>query len=120
MALLVRLSRTIPLIILMAVLAAVIYLVVTYRHSPARAKEVLIKVFTWLNGVIVGFFGLVALYALFEANEAVLDLAACFAAVGIIGLGVTLWCKHVFLRNNPSYRKKPMKASTKRHWPWGK
>lgn len=120
MGLLVRLSRTIPLLILMAVIAAVIYFVVSYRQSPARAKEVLIKVFTWINGIIIGFFGLTALYALFEGHGAVFDLAGCFALVGVVGLVVTLWCRHVFLKNHPNYRKKPMKAKTKRRWPWGR
>lgn len=48
MGLIARLSRVVPLVLLLAVAAGVIYLVVTYRHSPARAKEVLIAVFTWL------------------------------------------------------------------------
>ena len=58
MGLVARLSRVIPLVIALAAIAAVIYLVVTYRHSPARAKEVLIRVFTWLTGIISGFFAL--------------------------------------------------------------
>ncbi|MFR7493332.1 MAG: hypothetical protein ACLUVF_01150 [Adlercreutzia sp.] len=55
MGFLARLSRVVPLLIVMAVAAGLIYVVVTYRHSPARAKEVLIKIFTWFNGVVVGF-----------------------------------------------------------------
>ena len=39
MGLVARLSRVIPLVIALAAIAAVIYLVVTYRHSPARAKD---------------------------------------------------------------------------------
>ena len=42
MGFLARLSRVVPLLIIMAVAAGLIYVVVTYRHSPARAKEVLI------------------------------------------------------------------------------
>lgn len=55
MGFLARLSRVVPLLIIMAVAAGLIYVVVTYRHSPARAKEVLIKIFTWFNGIVVGF-----------------------------------------------------------------
>lgn len=115
----VRLVRSLPLILAMALAAALIYLVVSYRRSPARAKEVLIKVFTWVNGAITAFFGLASLYALFEDNLKLFDIIVCFALVGVAGLGVTLWCRHVFLKNNPSYRKKPVKAKTKRRWPWG-
>ena len=66
MGFLARLSRVVPLLIVMAVAAGLIYVVVTYRHSPARAKEVLIKIFTWFNGVVVGFFALVSVYAFFD------------------------------------------------------
>ena len=116
--LLVRITRMIPLIIFMLVLAAIIYLVVTYRHSPAKAKEVIIKVFTWLNIGLIGFFGLSSLYALFENNQPIFEIAISCAIVGALGLGITLWCRHVFLKNNPSYKKKPMKATTGRRWPW--
>lgn len=118
--LIARIMRSIPLLVFMAVLAVVLYLVISYRRSPAHAKETLIKVFTVINGVVIGFFGLVSLYALFEANSAVLDIAVCFALVGVLGLAITLWCRHVFLKNNPSYRKKPMKTKTKRRFPWEK
>lgn len=120
MGLLARATRIVPLLLILAVAAAIIYLVVTYRSSPARAKEVLVKVFTWLCGIIAAFFGIVSLYALFESNEAVLDLAASFMVVGLIGLGVTRWCNYLFLKHNPHYRKKPQKATTKRRWPWEK
>lgn len=113
-----RLSRTIPLLIILAVLAAVIYVVVSYRRSPARAKEVLIKVFSWLCGALAAFFGIVSLYAAFESNVAVLELTASFAAVGLVGFGVARWCNHVFLKNNPHYKSKSQKAKTKHRWPW--
>lgn len=118
MGLVARLSRVIPLVIALAAVAAVIYLVVTYRHSPSRAKEVLIRVFTWITGVLSVFFGLVALYALAEANAGVLDLGASFLAVALVGLAITRWCNHLFLKHHPSYKKKPVKATVKRRWPW--
>lgn len=118
MGLLARLTRVVPLLLVMAVVAIVIYLVVTYRHSPTRAKEVLIKVFTWFNVVVIVFFGLVSLYALFESYKGVLDLAVSFAVVGLIGLGVTRWCNHVFLKHNPHYRNKRQSAQVIRRFPW--
>lgn len=118
LGLLARVTRMVPLLIALAVIAAVIYLVVTYRHSPARAKEVLVTVFTWLCGAIAAFFGLASLYALFEGNSAVFDLAVSCAAVGVVGLLVTRWCNRVFLKRNPHYKKKSQKATTKRRWPW--
>ncbi|MEC4174913.1 guanylate cyclase [Adlercreutzia sp. R7] len=118
MGLIARLSRIVPLIILLALVAGVIYLVVTYRHSPARAKEVLIQVFTWVCGVISGFFALASVYALFDHAPAVLDLTLSFMAVGLVGLAITRLCNRRFLKNNPSYRKKRLAATTHRRWPW--
>ena len=104
MGFLARLSRVVPLLIVMAVAAGLIYVVVTYRHSPARAKEVLIKIFTWFNGIVVGFFALVSVYA--------------FMVVGLVGLLVTRLANWRFLAHHPNYRKKRLAATTRRRWPW--
>ena len=115
-----RLTRIIPLILVLAFVAGVIYVVASWRYSPARAKEILIKAFTVLNSVLAGFFGLATLYALSERNVAVMDLTLSFMVTALIALGVTLVCRAVFLKHNPSYRMKPMKAKRIRRWPWSK
>ena len=119
MGFLARLSRVVPLLIIMAVAAGLIYVVVTYRHSPARAKEVLIKIFTWFNGIVVGFFALVSVYAFFDDAPAVLDLSLSFMIVGLVGLLITRIANWRFLKHNPNYRKKRLAATTRRRWPWG-
>ena len=118
MALLARLNLLIPLIIILAILAGLIYLFVQFRSSPKRAKEVLIKVFTWIWSAISIFFALVSLYALSEGNTAVLELAVMFLVVALIGLGIARYANHVFLKHNPHYRKKPVRAKTKWRFPW--
>lgn len=118
MGLIARLSRTVPLVIILAVIAVIVYLVVSYKRSPNHAKEVLIRSFTWLTGALCVFFGIVSLYALVESNDAVLDLSASFLAVSAVGLAITRWCNHVFLKHNPTYRRKPSKASIKNRFPW--
>lgn len=118
MGLVARLSRVVPLMLVLALAAGVIYLVVTYRHSPARAKEVLIQMFTWLCGVLSGFFALASLYALFDNAPAVLDLTLSFMAVTLVGLAITRLANRRFLKRNPSYRKKRLTATTQRRWPW--
>ena len=105
-----RLSRIVPMLILLAVLAGIVYLVMAYRHSPNRAKEILIKMFTVITGGLSAFFLLVSVYAWFEHNKAVFDLALSFLVTALIGLGVTFICRAVFLRHHPSYRKKPMRT----------
>ena len=118
MGFLARLSRVVPLLIVMAVAAGLIYVVVTYRHSPARAKEVLIKIFTWFNGIVVGFSALVSVYAFFDNAPAVLDLSLSFMVVGLVGLFVTRLANWRFLAHHPNYRKKRLAATTRRRWPW--
>lgn len=113
MGLIARLSRIIPLIIVLAVVALVIYVAVSYMRSPERAKELLVRIFTVLSAIIIVFFGVVSLYALAESNSAVLDLALSFAAVGVVCLAITRWCNHLFLKHHPQYRPKATKAKTK-------
>ena len=120
MGLLARLSRVVPLVLVLALVAGVIYLVVTYRHSPARAKEVLIRLFTWLCGALSVCFALVSVYAFFDDAPAVLDLSLSFMIVGLVGLLITRIANWRFLKHNPNYRKKRLAATTRRRWPWGK
>ena len=115
-----RLTRIIPLLLLLAFAAGVVYVVASWRYSPARAKEILIKAFTVLNVALAAFFGLASLYALSESNSDVLDLT--FMVTALVALGITRICRAVFLKHNPSYRMKPMKAKRLRRspWPWGR
>lgn len=106
-----RFSRIVPLLIVLAVIAVIVYLVAMYRYSPSRAKEILIKAFTWLTGILSGFFFLASAYAWFEHNEAVLDLTGSFLVATLIALGITRLCHVVFVRHHPHYKKKPMKTT---------
>lgn len=110
MNILVRLARSLPLVILLAALAAVVYFVVSWHRSPERAKEVLIKLFTVLTSILTTFFCLASAYAIFEANQPVLDLAASFAAVSALALVVTRLCRWRFVKNHPNYRFKPTRT----------
>lgn len=107
-----RLSRIVPLLIVLAIVAAVVYIVAAWRYSPARAKELLIKLFTGITGALSGFFLLACAYAWLESNEAVFDLAFSFLLTALIGLAVTRICRVVFLRHNPAYRIKAAKTTT--------
>ena len=121
MGLIARLYRMVPLIIILAVLALIIYGVVSFRRTPARAKEVLIKAFTVITIAISAFFALVTLYGLFEGHDGVIDLAGSCLVVGLVALGITRWCNHVFLKHNPHYRyKRTNKARVVKRWPWSR
>lgn len=119
MAVLARLSRVVPLLGILAALGIIVYLVASMRYTSPRAKEIVLKMFTWVFAAISIFFALACLYALIEHNIAVLELMATFMGTGLVGLGITRWCNHIFLKNNPSFRNKPAKATVHR-WPWQK
>ncbi|RDB59716.1 guanylate cyclase [Gordonibacter sp. 28C] len=106
-----RLSRIVPLLIVLAVVAAIVYLVAAWRYSPNRGKEILIKAFTWLTGVLSGIFALISLYALIDGNELILDLGLSFLVAALVGLAITRICRAVFVRNHPGWKKKPMKTT---------
>lgn len=105
-----RLTRIIPLLIVLAVVAAIVYLVATWRYSPNKAKEILIRVFTWFTGVLSGVFALMCLYTLLDGNLPVLELVASFLATSLIALGVTRICHAVFVHHHPNWKKKAQKA----------
>ena len=109
-----RLYRIIPLILILVVVAFAIYFIVSYRSSPNRAKEVLIKAFVWLTGILSSFFALASIYALIERNYFALDIAASFLAVTLGALGIVLICRAVFLKHHPHYRRKPSKPLAKK------
>ncbi|MGI6045395.1 MAG: guanylate cyclase [Eggerthellaceae bacterium] len=105
-----RLSRLIPFLLIIGFIALIIYLVVMFRYSSTRAKEILIKIFTWLNIVLSAFFVLASLYALLDNNMVVLELNLSFLVVFLLALLITRICRRVFLKHHPNYRTKPLKT----------
>lgn len=95
----------------MAVVAVVVYLIMSFRYSSEKAKAILIKVFTWMCIVLSVAFGIVTLYALFEQNEPVIELAGSCLAVALIGLAVTRICNRVFRKNHPRYGEEVAQAT---------
>ena len=55
MGLIVRMLQSLPLVIVLVILAIVIYFVVSWMHSPTKAKEVLIRFFTVISIMAAGF-----------------------------------------------------------------
>ena len=107
----IRLYRILPLLVLLAVVAVVVYLIMSFRYSSERAKATLITVFTWLCGILSVFLAIVPLYALLEQNQPVIELAGSCLAVTVIGLIVTRICNHIFRKNHPRYGEDVAKAT---------
>lgn len=110
-ALFARFSRILPLLAVLAFIAAVVYIVMSFRYSSERAKGALIKVFTWLTAILSIGFAIVTIYALFEQNVPVIELFASFLATTLIGLGITRLCNRIFLRNHPNYGEEVAQAT---------
>lgn len=108
MALLVRMLQLLPLVIALVILAIVIYFVVSWMHSPTRAKEVLIQFFTVISSIISVLFLLASAYAFLEHNQAVLDLTVPFLIVGVGALVITRICRWRFVKHHPHYKDKSM------------
>jgi len=107
----IRLYRILPLILVLAIVAVVVYFILSWSKSPNKAKEILIRVFTWITIGISIFFGIVTLYAVFEQNTPVIELAGSCLGVGLVGLLITRICNHVFRKNHPNFRVVAGKAT---------
>ena len=107
----IRLYRIIPLLIVLAVIAAVVYVIMSFRYSSDRAKATLITVFTWLTAALSVVFALATLYAVFEQNNTVIELAGSFLATTLIGLGITRLCNYIFKKNHPRYGEEVAQAT---------
>lgn len=106
----IRLYRVILLVIALAVIALVAYVTISYLRSPLRAKEILIAVFSRLNTVGAAVCLVVAAYAVFDGSTVFAELAGSCALIFLLALGITLICRHAFLKHHPEYRKKAEKA----------
>lgn len=107
----IRLYRLLPFIILLAVIALIAYLIMSFRYTSEKAKATLIKFLTWLFGILSIGLGLITLYALFEHNEPVIELFGSALALTLIGLVVTRICNVVFRKNHPHYGEQVSKAT---------
>ena len=107
----IRLYRILPLLVVMAVVAVVVYLIMSFRYSSDKAKAVLIRVFTWFCAVLSVVFAVITLYAVFEQNQPVIELAGSCLVVTLIGLVITRICNRVFRKNHPHYGEEVAQAT---------
>ncbi len=99
-----RFVRIIPLLIIFAVLAILIYVIISWRYTTNHAKEALIKVFTVLTIATSVLFLLATIYALIENNAFVAEFFVTCLATTLILLGITLLCKRSFRKHHPNFR----------------
>ena len=107
----IRLYRILPLLVVLAIVALVVYLIMSFRYSSDKAKAVLIKVFTWLCGILSIVFAIITLYALFEQNAPVVELTGSCLIVTLAGFVITRICNFVFRKNHPRYGEQVAQAT---------
>ena len=85
---LIRLIRVLPVLAVVAGVTALLYGLLVATSTRDKARRILIKVLSVVNGALAVAFTLVMLYALFENNTYVLEVAdvsaALFAIIFII------------------------------------
>ena len=113
MPIVARLTRLLPIIIGIVLAALALYVFVSIRYTPVKAKEVLIKVFTVFFGVTTIFFILATIYAALDSTrpEAV-ELMLTFLLPFAFGLALTLVFRAIFLHNHPAYKLRPVRTQT--------
>ena len=78
---LIRLIRVLPILAIVAVIAAVLYGLLVAASTRDKARRILVRVLSWVNGGLTVAFTIVTLYALSEGNVYVLEIADVSAAL---------------------------------------
>ena len=109
---LVRLVRVIPLIAVLGIAVLIFYIIMSFKFTKPKAKQMVLVIFTWVNiaGIIV--FALASLYALLEQNDLAFELMISFLITFAVALLITRICNFVFIKHNPSYKFKAVHAET--------
>lgn len=97
-----RLYRVLPLLAILAIIGIVVYIFMSWRYTPARAKEAVIKIFIALNGGLSILFALATLYAWIESNAFVADFFITCLATTLIMLGITFICRRISSNTTPT------------------
>ena len=119
MPIVARLTRLLPIFFGIAIAAVALYVFISIRYTPVKAKEVLIKVFTVFFGVASIFFVVATIYAALDsARPEAVELMATFLLPFAAGLGITLALRALFLHNHPAYKLKPVRAETIKEPVW--
>ncbi len=85
---LIRVIRVLPIVAIVAAVSAVAYGLLVAASTREKARKVLLTMLSAVNGALTVVFALITLYALFENNPWVLEVAdvsaALFAIIFII------------------------------------
>ena len=104
---LIRLTRIVPFVIFLAVLAVIIYLIARFRFPSARAKQIVIDFFTAICVVLCVALGFITLLTVLDSNAFAVEIFGSFLAAAVLGLIAVRICNWRFLKKYPQYKRKP-------------
>ena len=106
----VRLYRLVPMLVVLAVTAIVIYAVTALRTSKPQAKSNVLLFFTWAFIILSVVFLIGTVYAWAEGNVQVTELIGSFLIACLFFLVITRICYRVFISHYPNYAWKPSRS----------
>lgn len=91
---LIRVIRVLPIVAIVAAVSAVAYGLLVAASTREKARKVLLTMLSAVNGTLTVVFALITLYALFENNPWVLevaDVSAALFAIIFIVVRIVAW-----------------------------
>ncbi len=113
---LIRLTRIVPFVIFLAVLALVIYFIARFRFPSARAKQIVIEFFTAICVILCVALGVITLLTVLDNNVFAVEIFGSFLAAAVLGLVVVRICNWRFLKKYPQYKHRPNDAFVYSTW----
>ena len=113
---LIRLTRIVPFVIFLAILAVVIYLIARFRFPSARATQLVNDFFTVICVVLCIGLALITLLTVLDNNTFAVEIFGSFLAAAVLGLIVVRICNWSFLKKYPQYKHRPDEAFVYTTW----
>ena len=113
---LIRLTRIIPFVFFLAILAVVIYLIARFRFPSAHAKQIVIDFFTVICVVLCIGLAVITLLTVLDKNTFAVEIFGSFLAAAVLGLIVVRICNWSFLKKYPQYKHRPDEAFVYTTW----
>ena len=113
---LIRLTRIVPFVIFLAILAVFIYLIARFRFPSARAKQIVIDFFTAICVVLCIGLAVITLLTVLDKNTFAVEIFGSFLAAAVLGLIVVRICNWSFLKKYPQYKHRPDEAFVYTTW----
>lgn len=94
----------------------VIYIIARFRFPSARAKQIVIDVFTVISVVLCVALAFITLMTVLDSNMFAVELFGSFLVAALLGLLIVRLCNRSFLKKYPQYKHRPEDAFVYTGW----